>query len=78
MIRKGINPYEQASFSVKNRLARVIWSIVYHGFFKWTPRPTHGVRALILRMFGARLGRKCHVYPRVRIWAPWNLEMSAA
>ena len=76
MIRKGINPYEQASFSLKNRLARVIWSIVYHGFFKWTPRPTHGVRALILRLFGARLGRKCHVYPRVRIWAPWNLEMA--
>lgn len=76
MIRKGINPYEQASFSLKNRLARVVWGVVYHGFFKWTPRPTHGLRALILRSFGARLGRKCHVYPRVQIWAPWNLEMA--
>jgi putative colanic acid biosynthesis acetyltransferase WcaF len=29
----------------------------------------------VLRAFGARIGRHCHVYPSVRIWAPWNLEM---
>jgi putative colanic acid biosynthesis acetyltransferase WcaF len=30
---------------------------------------------LLLRAFGARIGRHCHVYPSVRIWAPWNLEL---
>lgn len=24
-------------------------------------------------MFGAKMGRGCHVYGKVRIWAPWNL-----
>lgn len=76
MILKGINPHEQASFGPKNRAARVAWGLVYQGFFKWTPRPMHGVRARLLRLFGAKLGRKCHVYPRARIWAPWNLEMA--
>lgn len=77
MIRKGINPYEQASFSLRNRLARLAWAVVYHGFFKWTPRPMHGLRAFILRLFGASLGKGCHVYPSAMIWAPWNLEMGS-
>ena len=29
----------------------------------------------MLRAFGARIGRGVHVYPAVRIWAPWNLEI---
>ena len=33
----------------------------------------HGWRALVLRCFGARLGKGVHVYPKVKIWAPWNL-----
>jgi len=38
-----------------------------------TPRPFHGWRRLVLRAFGAAVGRECHIYPRARIWAPWNL-----
>jgi putative colanic acid biosynthesis acetyltransferase WcaF len=34
----------------------------------------HGWRAFILRLFGAKLGRGCHIYSRAAIWAPWNLE----
>lgn len=75
MIRKGINPFAEASFSARNRVARLFWGIVYHGFFKWTPRPTHRLRASILKGFGAKLGKNCHVYPKARIWAPWNLVM---
>jgi putative colanic acid biosynthesis acetyltransferase WcaF len=26
-------------------------------------------------MFGASLGEGCHVYPGVKIWAPWNLHL---
>lgn len=29
----------------------------------------------MLRCFGAKIGKGCHVYPRANIWAPWNLEM---
>ncbi|CAN8139488.1 putative colanic acid biosynthesis acetyltransferase WcaF [uncultured Thiomicrorhabdus sp.] len=75
MIKQGINPYEQASFSLKNRLGRLAWGIVYSLFFRPTPRPFHSYRAFILRLFGAKLGKHCHVYPTAKIWAPWNLEM---
>ncbi len=35
----------------------------------------HAYRALILRLFGASVGRGVHVYPGVKIWAPWNLVL---
>lgn len=64
-----------ASFSLSNRLARVAWGIVSAVFFRLSPRPMHSWRSLLLRCFGARVGKGVHVYPGVRIWAPWNLEL---
>jgi putative colanic acid biosynthesis acetyltransferase WcaF len=28
---------------------------------------------MLLRLFGATLGSRCHFYPGSRVWAPWNL-----
>ena len=75
MIRTGANPFEEASFTLANRIARGLWAAAYHLLFRWTPRPLHAVRATMLRVFGAKLGRNCHIYPTARIWAPWNLAM---
>lgn len=69
------DPYNKPSFSLKNRLARLLWGMVYTLFFKFSPRPMHLYRITILRLFGAKLGKHCHVYPKAKIWAPWNLEM---
>lgn len=30
---------------------------------------------MLLRLFGAKIGEGVHVYPKTRIWAPWNLTM---
>jgi putative colanic acid biosynthesis acetyltransferase WcaF len=42
-------------------------------FYRLSPRPLHAWRAMLLRLFGARLGPDCHFYPRSKVWAPWNL-----
>ena len=76
IILKNIDPYTQPSFSLKNRLARLIWTIVYTLFFKTSPRPFHEWRSFLLRCFGAKMGKGCHVYPNAKIWAPWNLVMA--
>jgi len=65
-----------ASFSFGNRLARLCWGIAYVILFRYSPRPFHGWRAMLLRLFGAKVGKRVHVYPLVKIWAPWNLELS--
>jgi putative colanic acid biosynthesis acetyltransferase WcaF len=62
------------SFSFGNRVARAVWGIAHLLLIRWTPRPCHAWRALVLRIFGAKLGRNCHVYAKAVIWAPWNLE----
>lgn len=63
------------SFSLRNRLSRVLWGIVSFFLFRFTPVPLHEWRSVVLRIFGARVGKGVHVYPGVKIWAPWNLEL---
>ena len=74
-ILKDTDAHTQPSFSLKNRILRFFWIIVYVLLFEFSPRPLHGWRSFLLRLFGAKVGRGCHIYPRVKIWAPWNLKM---
>ncbi len=74
-IKIGVDPAREPSFSLKNRLARALWGVVWLFLVRPSPRPFHRWRACILRLFGAKLGRNVHVYPAVRIWAPWNLTI---
>lgn len=67
------DPYHRANTSLRSRLGRLAWGIVYALLFRPSPRPLHAWRALILRLFGARLGASCHIYPHAIIWAPWLL-----
>lgn len=48
---------------------------MYTLFFQYSPRPLHGWRRFLLRLFGAHVGTGVHVYPKVRIWAPWNVQL---
>ncbi len=73
---QNIDPYTQPSFTYKNRLYRLLWSLVYIALFRFSPRPLHFWRSFLLRCFGAKIGSHCHVYPSVKIWAPWNLSMA--
>lgn len=71
------NPYIQPSFTLSNRFLRFLWGIVWLFLFRTSPRYLHGWRSFLLRCFGARLGRHVHVYPEVRIWAPWHLDIGS-
>jgi len=64
-----------SAHSHKNRIGRLLWGIAWLCLFRPTPRFLYGWRRLVLRIFGARIGREAHIYPSVRIWAPWNLEV---
>ncbi len=74
-LREGINPRKEATFTLGNRIRRVIWNLAYAILFRPSPRPCHAWRSAILRLFGAEIGRGCHIYPKVKIWAPWNLDV---
>ncbi len=58
-----------------NKLKRVLWGGVCGLAFRPTPPPFHAWRVLLLRLFGAKIGRSVSVYASARIWAPWNLTL---
>lgn len=66
---RATSPYS-ASVNAK----RVLWALA-HPLFRLSPRPLFGWRRLLLRAFGAQVGRKVHVYSTTRIEMPWNLSV---
>jgi putative colanic acid biosynthesis acetyltransferase WcaF len=75
-LKYNTNTHTGPSFSLKIRLQRSLWNVVYYCFFRYSPRPFHEWRSFILRSFGAKVGKHVHIYPGVKIWAPWNLELN--
>jgi putative colanic acid biosynthesis acetyltransferase WcaF len=67
------DPYKRPAFSLRNRLQRLVWGIVWATFYRLSPRPFFAWRALLLRLFGATLGPGCKFYPTSQVHSPWNL-----
>lgn len=63
------------SFSLQNRVMRQLWNWTWLLLFRPSPRPLHAWRNWLLRAFGARIGQHVHIYPAVKIWAPWQLTI---
>lgn len=64
--------------SLKSKVVRVLWNIVWMAFFRITPGRIvlfNKWRAFLLRCFGARIGKNTAIFPSVKIWLPWNLEI---
>jgi putative colanic acid biosynthesis acetyltransferase WcaF len=58
-----------------NRLARLLWGIVWLILFRPTPRFLHRWRIFLLRCFGAKVHWTARIYPRAKIWLPSRLVM---
>lgn len=64
-----------ASFTLRNRAARVIWGAAWLMLCRFTPPMLHGWRRLILRAFGARVGRGARIHGSAVVWLPRNLTL---
>lgn len=64
-----------ASFSLGNRIVRLAWFFAWALLAAWTPPPLHRWRAVVLRCFGARIGKGTRIYGGARIWLPSNLTV---
>ena len=65
--------------SFSSKVARALWNVVWLLLFRPTPDRGLGVfvwwRILLLRLFGAKIGKHCAVRNSAKIWQPWNLEL---
>lgn len=56
-------------YSRREQVERVLWALC-SPLFRLSPRHLYGWRNLLLRVFGARIGRRVQVYPSARIFLP--------
>lgn len=63
-----------SKYTGREQVARVAWAL-FRPFFFCSPRVLWGWRRILLRSFGAKIGKHVHIYPSVRIVMPWNLEV---
>lgn len=61
---------------VKPHFARlVLWRLINMTIFRGVP---NRFRIMLLRLFGAQIGKKCLIYGSVKVYVPWNLKMGDA
>jgi putative colanic acid biosynthesis acetyltransferase WcaF len=62
-------------YTRREQVLRVLWACLGRPLFRLSPRPCFGWRRLVLRLFGARVGKQVHIYPTTAVYLPWNLEV---
>lgn len=65
---RGTSPY-----TMREKIQRILWNYLGQTVFRMTFHNWYGVRASILRAYGARIGNNTRIRPTVRIEQPWNL-----
>lgn len=66
-----------ASFSLANRLQRLVWQLCWMFLARWTPPMFSPWRILLLKIFGAQVGKGAAIAADVRIWYPRHLQLGA-
>ncbi|HVX85095.1 MAG TPA: WcaF family extracellular polysaccharide biosynthesis acetyltransferase [Phycisphaerae bacterium] len=59
------------------KIRRVVWAAVESTIFRYSFHTMYGWRAMLLRMFGAKIGPRCRIRRTVRVYYPWNLRMGS-
>ena len=65
----------KSELSFKNKFGRLIWGWAWVLLFRPSPRVAFAWRRTLLRVFGAVIADDARIYPDVKVYAPWNLEM---
>ena len=64
-----------SSHSVRNKIGRALWQIVWAILYRPSPKILPGWRRFLLRAFGAQISPTAFPHASAKIWAPWNLTM---
>lgn len=52
-----------------------LWWLVQATLFGWSPQFLYGWRSFLLRLFGAKIGRKVLIRPSARVTYPWKVSI---
>lgn len=75
-VEADLSAYRAGNFSAgRSSIVRVIWYIVNILFFINPAFPFSGLKAILLRLFGAEIGTGLVVKPSINIKYPWRLTI---
>lgn len=74
--RVDVKQNRKAKKWTKKQLAgRFLWEVLRGPAFAWTPRQLWVWRRTVLRVFGAKVENRVHIFPTVQIAVPWNVSI---
>ncbi len=65
------------AYGLASKAERVFWGLAWLVLFRISPTPLFGWRRLVLRAFGAQVGRGTRIHASVRVWRPRNLVIGS-
>ena len=76
MARIALNSYDNSWYRPGGSFAkRALWMLIGEPVFASVWLPSSGLRVLLLRLFGARVGAGVVIKPGVKVKYPWHLEL---
>jgi putative colanic acid biosynthesis acetyltransferase WcaF len=61
--------------SGRNKLLELLWYLIEACIIDNRLMPVSSIRAGLLRLFGAKIGKNCRFLHAIRVKSPWNLEV---
>ena len=77
MSKTDLSKFDNFGYSHgRSLIIRGIWILVSRVFFQTSLPFSNAVKAMLLRIFGAKIGTKVVIKPGIQIKHPWNLAVS--
>jgi len=67
---------ESSPWTLGEKVFRVMWMLVGRPVFRLSFHNWYPLRASLLRLFGARIGRGVRLRPSVHVEIPWNIDLA--
>lgn len=66
---------ESSPWSFQGKLARAVWMLTGRPLFRFSFHNWYGYRRMLLRIFGARIGKDVAIRPTAHVEIPWMLQV---
>ena len=76
MIYQKLNTFQlPKNFRGRSPIVVQFWWLIQGTLFRMSPQFMYGFRRFLLRLFGAKIGKKVIIRPSVKITYPWKLSI---
>tara|TARA_B100001093_G_scaffold489297_1_gene527332 strand:+ start:115 stop:666 length:552 start_codon:yes stop_codon:yes gene_type:complete len=73
MLKTDLSKYNNSHFRHGNFIIRIVWFIINISVFKSSLFPFNFIKVYLLKIFGAKIGKRVIIKPNINIKYPWNL-----